>query len=334
VRKAKPEEVRIIRDHHEGYISVEQWTEIRAILATSGWSRDHANLGTGVALAQEPLRCWLHANRRMSTRYKHGREGWRRSYGYRCRGDYVLGGPGCGLLPGVRVDEAVTQAVLERLSRPTIAAVRAAFDQAVADARAEQRHRMIERARLQQRVTALEEKLDALDPDSFHALESVERPLEEAKRDLVTLDAIDDAGRARTARADAAMLAEAEKLDVLKIWNALTTTDRDRKELIRMLVRRMVVEDRGPECVRLRIRWTDGTPDRSIDVWLQAGVERLVRELVAAGRTWEEAVSVLNGMGIKTRRGNPFTAGRVQQAMWRQSRKADRRQTPFSANAY
>jgi len=130
------------------------------------------------------------------------------------------------------------------------------------------------------------------------------------------------------------MLAEAEKLDVLKIWNALTTTDRDRKELIRMLVRRMVVEDRGPECVRLRIRWTDGSPDRSIDVWLQAGVERLVRELVAAGRTWEEAVSVLNGMGIKTRRGNPFTAGRVQQAMWRQSRKADRRQTPFSAKAY
>jgi hypothetical protein len=141
---------------------------------------------------------------------------------------------------------------------------------------------------------------------------------------LVALEAIDDAGRARTARADAAMLAEAEKLDVLQIWNAATTTDRDRKELVRMLVRSIVVEELGRECLRLRIRWTDGSPDRSIDVWLQAGVERLMRELVAAGRTWEETASVLNGMGIKTRRGNPFTARRVQQAMWRQSRKADR----------
>ena len=217
-----------------------------------------------------------------------------------------------------------SQAVLERLSRPTITTSALRSIKPWPMRGQSRRHRTIERARLQQRVTALEEKLDALDPDSFHVFKSVERRLEEAKRDLVALEAIDDAGRARTARADAAMLAEAEKLDVLQIWNAATTTDRDRKELIRMLVRSIVVEKLGRECLRLRIRWTDGSPDRSIDVWLQAGVERLMRELVAAGRTSEETASVMNGMGIKTRRGNPFTARRVQQAMWRQSRKADR----------
>src|SRR5262245_57608797 len=110
-----------------------------------------------------------------------------------------------------------------------------------------------------------------LDPESFHVFKTLERRLEEAQRDLVMLEAIDDAGRARTARADAAMLAQAEQLDVLEIWNAPTTTNRDRKELIRMLVRSIVVENPGPECLRLRIRWTDGNPDRTIDVRLQAG---------------------------------------------------------------
>ena len=79
VRKAKAHEVRVIKDHHEGYLSAEQWAEIQEIFARNAWSPDHANAGVGGALVQGLICCGMHACRRMSVRYKHGQVAWRRS---------------------------------------------------------------------------------------------------------------------------------------------------------------------------------------------------------------------------------------------------------------
>jgi hypothetical protein len=237
-------------------------------------------------------------------------------------GDYFDGLSKCGQVSGARVDEAVTRVVLQRLEPPPVDAVRVAFEQSVADTRAEQRHREIERARLVQRVADLEDKVEALDPDCFHVFKALVQRLEHAKRELSALDAVDDVTRGRATQADLQMLAEAAELaaDVERIWKAPTTTDRDRKELLRILVRRVVVEERAAERLRLRIEWTDDANPTPVEVWLQQGVDRLIEELSASGLTHEEIAARLTDLGVNTRRGNGFTEKRVRQALYHRAR--------------
>ena len=326
VRKARPEEIRIIRDHHEGYLSAEQWAEIQGIFDNNGWSQEHANAGVGAAWVQGLIRCRQHACRRMSVRYKHGEARWPRSYSYRCMGEYFEGHPQCGQVSGARIDEAVARAVIGRLEPPSVEAVRLAFEQSVADARSERRHHEIERARLAQHVADLEGKLEALDRDCVNVIKSLGQRLEQAKRELNALDAVDDASRDRAVQADLRMLAEAADVaaNVWRIWDAPTTQDRDRKELLRILVRGIIVEERTAERLRLRIQWIDRVEDEFVDVWTQRGVDRLMNELFADGVSSEAIATRLNSMGLKTRRGNVFTAKRVRQAVCARERRGRR----------
>src|SRR5438034_1695628 len=215
-------------------------------------------------------------------------------------------------------DEAVARAVIGRLEPPSVEAVRLAFEQSVADARSERRHHEIERARLAQHVADLDGKLEALDRDCVNVIKSLGQRLEQAKRELNALDAVDDASRDRAVQADLRMLAEAADVaaNVWRIWDAPTTQDRDRKELLRILVRGIIVEERTAERLRLRIQWIDRVEDEFVDVWTQRGVDRLMNELFADGVSSEAIATRLNSMGLKTRRGNVFTAKRVRQAVW------------------
>jgi DNA invertase Pin-like site-specific DNA recombinase len=313
-RKATPEEQVVIANHHDGYITREQWQEIQAILASNAWSRDHANAGSGNAIVGRWIRCSLHREWKMRVNYKRGpRSRFGSFYTYWCIGDYQKGGPKCRTVSGWRIDDAVVRAVLERLSPPSIAAVEAALVRALADDRAEQHHRQIEIARLTQRITELERKLDALDPDSFQVFKHVERQLETAKQELEALKGTDDARRKSIARQQIAILAEATKLasDIPRILSASTTGNRDRRELVGILVRAVVVEQWGIEKLRVKIGWTDQAPDGLIDVWLRAGIERLVLEMLEEGKKSDEVARALNEAGIKTVEGNLWNRRRV-----------------------
>ena len=94
-------------------------------------------------------------------------------------------------------------------------------------------------------------------PDCVNVFKSLAQRLEQAKRELGTLDRVDEVTRGRVAQADRRMLGEAAKMaaDVWRIWEAPTTTDRDRKELIRILVRRIIVEERT-RVFDVRALWT------------------------------------------------------------------------------
>ena len=88
VRKAMPEEMKVIRNHHEGYISRTQWDEIREIFNRNSWSRDHAPLGEGAALVPGLARCAVHGLRKLNVHYKRGKESGLRSHHYFCKGDW------------------------------------------------------------------------------------------------------------------------------------------------------------------------------------------------------------------------------------------------------
>jgi hypothetical protein len=230
---------------------------------------------------------------------------------------------------GGRLDDAVLRAVQERLCPPSISGVEEALKRILADSRAEKRHRDLEAARLRQRISDLERKLDVLDPDSVQVFKHIERQLERAKRDLLAIEGIDDGSRKEMAREYASILAEAVQIapDIPRIVSASTTTNRDRKELVRILVRAVFIDDWGREKLPVRICWNDNAPNTSIDVWLRAGVERLILDTCQEGKTPDEIARALNDAGIKTNRGNAWHRKSVRDFLRERSnrRRTDRR---------
>jgi hypothetical protein len=306
-RKAAADEVMVVSDHHEGYVTREEWQEIRNILRTNAWSPGHTSVGHGRSIAQGLVRCAVHREWRMMVQYNRGPRGGGRSYIYRCEGDAAEGlGERCSLVSGARTDDAVLRAVVGRLAPPRIEELREAVQRLIADKRAELHHREMETVRLRQRVIEMQRKLDILSADSYQSIKHVEKVLEAAACDLLAIEAVDSPGQERMVREYEAILEEALRLapDISSIVAAPTTTNRDRKELVRMLVRAVLVEAVNRERVLLRIRWNDGVQDTEVAVLLPRGVERLIMGLYLGGETLHNIAAKLNDQGIKTARGN------------------------------
>jgi DNA invertase Pin-like site-specific DNA recombinase len=345
MRRAKAEEVSLTKDHHDGYITREQWVEIQAIFRINAWSKDHASIGHGDAIAQGLVRCSLHRGWVLRVHYKRGPKNGSRSHAYYCEGDYKIGGSTCRAVPGARLDDAVLREALERLSPPSICAVQDALKRFAADSRAEQRHGELEAACLRQRVSFLKRKYEALDPDSVEVSKHVEHELECALRNLAAIDGRDDDKRGQMAREYASILEDAVQLapDVPQIVNAATTTNRDRKELVRILVRAVLIDEWGREKLHVRICWNDDAPDTSIDVCLRAGIERIILEQWERGKKSDEIARTLNDAGIKTNRGNLWNRQSVRdfvrersshrRAARRRQREKDRRRMSGGSSA-
>jgi hypothetical protein len=113
---------------------------------------------------------------------------------------------------------------------------------------------------------------------------------------------------------------EAVGADLERVWNAPTTTDHDRKGLLRRLLEEVLIAvDREQACARLTLRWRGGAIT-TLDV-------PLPRSHPPALRTDEDTIDlvrrlavhypdaiiagVLNRQGRRTVRGERFTAGQV-----------------------
>ena len=55
--------------------------------------------------------------------------------------------------------------------------------------------------------------------------------------------------------------------DVPSLFHAPTTTNRDRKEIVRILVQRMTIVERTPEYVVATVRWHDGVDDTVLRIF-------------------------------------------------------------------
>jgi hypothetical protein len=304
----------VITNHHDPYVSLHEWDEMQAILRSNARSPDHGSAGHGHAQAQGLVRCARHGERIMGTRYKKGCGN--RSYSYRCLGDYQIGGTVCVGVPGAPIDDAVASAVMDRLSPPNVAMLRAELHGVIGDEHAARRQREMEIARLRIEAADLEQKLAMLDAASHGVFKRLEKRLQSAEQQIEHLEGLTDADGPNLRR-DTEVLAELESLvaDLGNIWNAPTTTNRDRKELLRTLVRRVVVEGRDDGRVRIRIEWLDGVPALKRVVWSVRGVWRLISERVRHGRSAKEISDELSRLQVRNVRGKEWTPGRVRDAI-------------------
>lgn len=109
--------------------------------------------------------------------------------------------------------------------------------------------------------------------------------------------------------------------DLPRVWRAETTRHEDRKRLLRMVVKEVIVDGIGQRGrVWFQINWQTGatsehTVSRRVQSYEQhergAEVAQRIRELNAARKMDKEIARTLNAAGLRTTRGGHFTAHNV-----------------------
>jgi DNA invertase Pin-like site-specific DNA recombinase len=310
----------LIREHHAGYISWDRYLANERRLAANDTRSGQRPPREGRAICQGILRCGA-CGRSMGT--LHRREG---SY-YDCthaRADHITT-PACRSVKAAVVDELVSRRLLEAMAPEEIALALAAADQ-VADRRARSTRAVelrVERARYD--AIRAERAFHACEPENRLVARSLETRWETKLQELADAEA---ELAAQNAPAPEPSREQIEQLarDVPALWAAQTTTEKDRKRLLRALIADVTITSQ-PDSRELRvgIRWRSGAAEQHTiqRPKTRADVTRTAPEVVeltsrlASEHTNAQIAEQLNAAGLRTSSGGPFAAEHVQWIRWR-----------------
>jgi hypothetical protein len=252
----------LIHDHHPGFIDWETYEANQARIASNTRPRPHEPGGAvreGAALLQGIATCGR-CGRGLRVCYT----GRAASPGYYCSGDVIVNGRGehCLRVGGRQIDEAVVAALLQTLAPAGLEASLLAAEQLEAnhDAAMVQWRRQVERAGYE--AQRAERRYRAVDPDNRLVARGLEaewekclRSLEEAKAELKRRE--QQRPKELSAEERESILAMGNDLET--VWSAPTTTDRDRKELLRTLLEEVIIAvDKQARQAHLTLRWRGG----------------------------------------------------------------------------
>ena len=313
----------LIRDHHPGFIDWESFEANQTRLAQNTHPRPHQAGGAvreGAALLQGVASCGR-CGRKLRVYYS----GRNAAPGYYCFGSALVNGRGeyCLRVGGRQVDEAVAAAFLDALAPAGLEAALKAAEQLESDHDAvlAQFRREIERKRYE--AQRAERRYRAVDPENRLVARGLEGEWEDCLRQLKTAQA----ELTRRERQRPRLLTAEERSSILALggdltraWSAATTSDRDRKELLRTLLEEVIIAvERAEFRAHLRLRWRGGLLSE-LDVPLPRSRPAPIRtdeETVALLRRlaayYPDAViaGILNRQERQTATGMRFTANRV-----------------------
>jgi len=313
-----------IPDHHPGYVSWDEYLagreRLRANVIRRGEGGGAAREGT--ALLQGLVRCGRFG-RRMQVAYS-GTNG--RVPRYACVRAHHLHGVAhaCQSLGGVRMEKAVAAAFLEAVTPAGIRASAEAIEeleQAHEERLAGQRL-AVERAQFE--ADRAQRQYDACEPENRLVARTLEGRLEqtlgELERERRKLAELESRRPEPLTSAERQALAQIAK-DLPRLWAAETTTDRDRKELLRTLISEIVVTVTDtPRRAEVEICWEGGARTQLTVPLVHRGVEstrtpddtvELIRQLAAHSND-RQIAAILNKQGRRTGTGLPFTDPRVK----------------------
>jgi DNA invertase Pin-like site-specific DNA recombinase len=312
----------VLHDHHPGYITWEQFLRHEHQLienCTSPHQEHRGAIRAGAALLQGLVLCGR-CGRRMTVRYM--------SDGkiplYECNQLHKqLGEKSCQSLRGDRIDEAVARAFLEAMQPAQLEVSMAAIEQMTEEARRVDRQweLIVERARYEAELA--HRRFLAVDPENRLVGRTLERDWEtklaeverlereSAARPAASLRLVDPGERTR-------ILALAQDLPAL--WQAATTTQAARKQLIQCLIKDVCLA-RAATTIEVSIRWRTEActvlrpprPRRSCDVRRTdpAAVARL--RALAADTPDRQIAAMLDREGFRSGTGHRFTTNIVKQ---------------------
>ena len=312
----------LLRDHYPAYIPWEQYERnVRQLAENRSRAGNRGAIRRGRALLAGLVvcgRCRAH----LMTRYG-GKSSEPR---YVCEKTHVVYGGGlCQSLAALPLDEEVIRLTLQAL-RPAALEVSlevAADVQQQRDRLAEQWRQRLERAHFE--AERARGQYDAVEPENRLVARTLEAAWEEkllAERQLVE-------HQERLVHEQPRQLSEEEReqirslaTDLPGLWQAPQTTDADRKEILRQVVERVVVNVEGnSEWVEAMIHWQGGQRTytrfrrpvacvRQLSTWPE--LRERVCQLRAEGQSSARIAAALNGAGWQTPAGRSFSAAAVR----------------------
>jgi len=306
----------LLPEHHPGFIDWATFQANQARIDTNVHPQPHQAGGAvreGAALLQGLATCGK-CGRRLHTHYT----GRTASPGYHCSGKDIVQGRGvyCLTVGGIQIDHAVVDAFLRAVTPAAVEAMQLAMQRLEADqdSALAQWRLAVERARYE--AERAERQYRAVEPENRLVARGLESEWEKRLRDLAR----------RVQRRPCALTHEDKNrlralgTDLRRAWTAPTTTDRDRKELLRALLEEVIVTvDRPQQHAHLTLRWRGGTLSE-VDLSLPRAQPRGVRtdedtisllRRLAVLYSDDVIAGILNRQGRKTATGERFTANQV-----------------------
>lgn len=312
----------LIRDHHPGYISWEQYERNQAMIAANAHmkSKMEPKAGRGgKALLAGLLRC-RRCGRMLHVSYTGTRGVVLR---YHCKGAQINHGEDwCISFGGLRTDQAVADEILRAIGGNAVEAALEAADK-MRQQRQEQRRSLeleLDQARYEARLSA--RRYEAVDPDNRLVIAELELRWNAALRKVLELE---DRLRDFDLRTHTPVIPDKEVLlglaqDLPVVWNAPTADMRLKQRIVRILVEEIVadVDDKKHEIVLL-LHWAGGRHSELRIKKNGSGKHQhctsvdaieVVRQM--SGKFSDEQIATtLNRLGLRTGVGNTWSPQRV-----------------------
>lgn len=325
-RKPREEWMVLIREHHSGYISWEQFERNQALLAANSNMKlrmePKAGRG-GRALLAGILRC-----RRCGRMLHVGYSGREKCIRYHCRGAVDKGDDWCITFGGMRVDQAIAKEILQAIESEAVEAALEAAGQLQQQREQQRKALSLELEQAQYEAKLASRRYEAVDPDRRLVATELEARWDAALHKAKDLE--EQLGRFDR-DSGAIVIPDREILislaqDLPAVWNAATTDMRLKQRIVRILVHEIVADtdDMAGEVVLL-IHWAGGrhselrikknpsgrhskcTADEAVEV---------VRQM--AGKYSDERIAAtLNRLGLRTGARNGWSELRVRTLRYR-----------------
>jgi DNA invertase Pin-like site-specific DNA recombinase len=313
----------LIPDHHQGFIDWATFQANQKRLDSNTRPQPHQAGGAvreGSALLQGIATCG-HCGRRLHVHYR----GRNSAPGYHCAGKDLVNGRGvyCLNVGGTAIERAVAEAFLQAITPAAIEAMRLSVAQLEANQHAALSQWRLEVERARYEAERAERRYRNVEPENRLVARGLETEWENRLRELAAAEAEwrrREQQRPTTLTAEQLQLIQRLGSDIQQVWTAPTTTDRDRKELLRTLLEEVVFHlKRAEGHAHLTLRWRGGaitTLDVPVPRFRPMGPRTdedtisLLRRLAALYPD-EVIAGILNRQGRKTAAGERFTANQV-----------------------
>ena len=337
-RRARAEWPVFIADHHEGYISWEQYERNQRVMVDNANSKRLTARGSirrGSTLLNGLLRCG-HCGRKLSVGYGKG------SSRYYCHGrTHLHGGKLCISFGALRVDESVSAEVLRQIQPMGVEAALSAIEARESETNDVRRQVELALEQAGYESNRAQRQYHAVDPENRIVAAELERLWNErllVVRQLETkLQQIDTQHLAPLSQEERAQLL-ALGSDLERAWKHPAATAETRKRILRAVIIEIVARLEGNE-VHLVLHWQGGDhselkvhkPRNGEHRWtLDATTTDIIRELARLMPDLKIA-ALLNRAGKRTGQDNTWTEPRVRAfrndhgiAVYREGERAER----------
>jgi DNA invertase Pin-like site-specific DNA recombinase len=299
-------------EHHEGYITLEEFLKNKEILEKNRTNGEGTILSgparEGLALLQGLLLCG-HCGRALTVSYR-GNGGIYPRYL-------------CNWLDPVIVEE-----VLKALQPAELELALAALRELETRDQAIMRQWQMRLQRAEYEAALAERRYQEVDPSQRLVASTLERRWNDALlqiQDLKKQAAAVQQQEARVATPEQKEKVLALARDLPRVWHAPTTQAKDRKRMLRLLIKDITVEKPQPKQLLVHIRWQGGaSTDHSVQlppniadrIRYPAPLVDRVRDL-AQSLTDAQIVDRLNQEGLVSAFGKPFTVAMIKWIRYR-----------------